>query len=88
MEHVEKPIRLSSHARTRLSFRGVTEEEVIDAIRTSEWAMASQGRRECRRNLSFESTWQGKTYATKQVRPIFVVGSSEIVVVTVYVYYL
>ena len=30
--------------------------------------------------------WNGKSYATKQVRPIFVEESIEIVVVTVYVY--
>jgi len=27
-----KPIRLSGHAREQLSFRGTTEEEVIEAI--------------------------------------------------------
>jgi hypothetical protein len=35
----------------------------------------------------FGAEWNGKFYATKQVRPIFVEEAGEIVVVTVYVYY-
>jgi len=31
--------------------------------------------------------WNGKLYATKQVRPIFVAEETEIVVITVYAYY-
>ena len=31
--------------------------------------------------------WNGKTYATKQVRPVFVEEAAEVVVVTVYTYY-
>jgi len=42
---------------------------------------------ECRKNLPFQKEWNGILYETKQVRPIFVEEASEIVVVTVYVYY-
>ena len=42
---------------------------------------------ECRRNLTFNAIWNGKRYASKQVRPIFVEEDVEIIVVTVYVYY-
>lgn len=31
--------------------------------------------------------WNKRVYTTKQVRPIFVEESNEIVVITVYVYY-
>ena len=31
--------------------------------------------------------WNGKVYATKQVRPVFVEEAGEIVVITVYTYY-
>ncbi|MCS7178937.1 MAG: DUF4258 domain-containing protein [Anaerolineae bacterium] len=30
-----KPIRLSGHAQEQLRYRGVTEEEVVEAIRTA-----------------------------------------------------
>ena len=82
-----KPIRLSGHARLQLGFRGVTEEEVVDAIRSSDWQPAAQGRLECRRNFAFNRTWNNRYYVTKQVRPVFVDGPDEIVVVTVYAYY-
>ena len=46
------------------------------------------GRLECRKDLPFGREWNGRLYSTKQVRPIFVEEEREIVVVTVYVYYL
>jgi len=44
-------------------------------------------RLECRRSFTFQREWNGSWYTTKQVRPIFIDGPDEIVVVTVYVYY-
>lgn len=82
-----KPIRLSLHAREELLERGGKEEEVLEAIRSADWQPARMGRFECRKNFEFNSTWRGKFYESKQVRPIFVDEPSEIVVVTVYVFY-
>jgi len=87
MPGTKKGIRLSGHARQQLDFRGASEEDVVDAIRTSDWEKADLGRLECRKNFGFNAEWNGKPYATKQVRPIFVEEPYEIVVVTVYVYY-
>ena len=83
----QKTIRLSAHAGLQLGFRGTTEEEVIEAIRTQPWQPAEQGRLECRKNFPFDAEWNKKHYTTKQVRPIFVDEPDEIAVVTVYVYY-
>ena len=82
-----KPIRLSGHARQQLAFRGVTEEEITEAIQTAEWTPAELGRLECRKDFRFGKEWNNKVYAVKQVRPIFVNEANEIVVVTVYAYY-
>jgi hypothetical protein len=82
-----KPIRLSGHARGNMYFRGATEQEIIEVIRTTPWESAELGRRECRKDFTYGQEWNGKFYATKQVRPIFVEEDDEIVVVTVYVYY-
>ena len=87
MQGKGKPIRLSEHARQQLRFRGATEQEVIEAIRTETWEAAELGRLECRKDFSFESEWNKKYYDTKQVRPIFVEEHDEVIVVTVYVYY-
>lgn len=70
-----------------MRYRGATEEEVIDAIGTAPWVPAELGRLECRKEFAYGQDWNGKVYATKQVRPIFVEAAEEIVVVTVYAYY-
>jgi hypothetical protein len=82
-----KPIRLSGHAHDQLQFGGGTEIEVVAAIRAEPCQPADLNRLECRRDFLFDAEWNGKHYAIKQVRPIFVDEISEIVVVTVYVYY-
>jgi hypothetical protein len=82
-----KPIRLSGHARDQLPFRGCSEAEISETIRTAPWEPAELGRLESRRNFAFRRQWNGRWYDTKQVRPIFVDAPAEIVVVTVYVYY-
>jgi len=82
-----KPIRLSGHAHQQLRFRGATEAEVVDAIRTTSWQPAELGRLECRKEYPYNDVWNGIWYAIRQVRPIFVEEEKEIVVVTVYVYF-
>ena len=83
----EKPVRLSGHARQQLARRGATEEEIIQAIRSAVWQPAVLGRLECRMDFPYEKEWNGRLYNTKQVRPIFVEETDEIVVITVYTYY-
>ncbi len=82
-----KPIRITKHAKEQLNYRGTTEEEIIETIQTSNWTPAELGRLEARKDFSFNSAWNKKFYKIKQVRPIFIEEESEIVVVTVYVYY-
>ena len=82
-----KPIRLSGHARLQLLFRGVTEEEIRETINSEKWKPAELGRLECNKDFPFGKEWNGKKYAIKRVRPIFVEEATEIVVVTVYAYY-
>lgn len=50
-----KPVRLTGHARSQLVFRGTTEPEIVEAIRTSGWQPAERGRLECRRNYPFNA---------------------------------
>lgn len=67
-----KPIRFSKHASGYTASRGFTVAEVEDAIRTSPWGAAELGRLDCRRNFAYGREWNGKVYATKQVRPVFI----------------
>jgi len=82
-----KPIRLSDHAMSYASKRGFTIGEVKEAIHTARWHPAELGRLDCRKDFAYGKEWNGKFYATKQVRPLFVEETAEIVVVTVYTYY-
>jgi hypothetical protein len=82
-----KPIRLTKHAKGYLARRGFTIEEIEKAIRESEWYPAELGRLECEMEFAFAKEWNGRRYDRKLVRPIFVEEASEIVVVTVYVFY-
>jgi hypothetical protein len=82
-----KNIRFSKHALNQIQFRGTTLEEVITAISESPWDFANEGKLECRLDFIYNKEWNGKYYEVKQVRPIFV-EEEEIVVITVYVYYI
>ena len=82
-----KPIRLSAHALSYVTRRGFTVADVEEAIRAGSWGEAELGRLECRKDFPFDAEWNGRRYATKQVRPIFVDEENEIVVITVYTYY-
>ncbi len=82
-----KTIRFSGHAFQQLKFRGVSEKEVIETIHSGKWLSTGEDRMECKKDFIFNSSWQGKYYHTKQVRPIFTEENLEIVVVTVYSYY-
>lgn len=82
-----KPIRISGHAREQMARRGASETEVREAIRDGHWGNAEGGRRDIRKEFRFDAEWNGRHYAKKQVRPVFVEDTGEIVVVTVYVYH-
>jgi hypothetical protein len=70
-----------------MSKRGFTLAEVEEAIRTMPWQPAELGRLDCRKDFPYAKEWNGKIYAMKQVRPVFVEEATEVVVVTVYTYY-
>ena len=82
-----KTIRFSKHALGYTTSRGFTVAEVEDTIRTCPWGAAELGRLDCRKDFTYGREWNGKVYATKQVRPVFVEEPGEIVVITVYTYY-
>ncbi|MBB1127050.1 DUF4258 domain-containing protein [Thiospirillum jenense] len=82
-----KPIRLSRHAQTQCLERGATHDEVIRAICEGEREAAKHERLLCRFNFAFESHWQGKYYAIKQVAPVIKDEPDEIVVITVYTFF-
>jgi hypothetical protein len=81
-----KPIRLSARVELYREAR-IYAAEVENTIRGGRWEPAELGRIECRKTFPFNREWNKKLYATKEIRPIFVEETDEIVVVTVYTYY-
>jgi len=82
-----KPIRLTRHAKEQAIDRGVSEEEIIIAIRQGSRESAKLGRSLCRYNFSFDAEWAGHHYAIKQVAPVIKDEPDEIVVITVYSFF-
>lgn len=82
-----KPVIFSRHALEQMPDRGVTQEEVLEALQTGEQVPAKKGRLAFRKNCPFRGTWKGRYYEVKQVMPIVVEESERRVVVTVYVFY-
>jgi hypothetical protein len=82
-----KPIRLSTHAAEQCVERGATEAEVRYAIQHGVREAAKHGRWLFRHNFQYNSKWQGRVYAIKQVVPIVAESVAEIAVVTVYTFY-
>ena len=76
-------VRLHSHALTRLTERGATEEEVKLTIEAGEKFPARFGRSGFRRNFAFESEWLGIRYGTKQVEAYAILERGDWLVITV-----
>ncbi|MGB3515116.1 MAG: hypothetical protein WBA43_01575 [Elainellaceae cyanobacterium] len=83
-----KPIRLSKHAHGYTLRRGFSIDEVQEAIRNSAWKSLGVNQFQCQYSVPFQQEWNGKLYSTKQIKPIFVERSAEIIVITVYTQYL
>lgn len=84
---LEKPIVFTKHAREKMVDRGVSEKQVIEAIRIGLKEPAQRGLTQYRLNLEFQSVWAGKSYGIQQVMPIVAEEENLIVVVTVYAFY-
>jgi len=84
-----KRIRFSAHARKRALLRGASEDEIRQALATGTREPARRGKWQTRRRFAFaaRSPIDGKWYNEKTVEVVFADEPSEIVVVTVKVYY-
>jgi hypothetical protein len=76
-------VRFHPHALERLTERGTTEVEVEATVRTGEQFPAKFGRTGFRKTFRFESTWQERFYATKEVEAFAVRDGEDWLVITV-----
>lgn len=86
---MQKPIRLTRHARLRAIQRSATETEIRETIRTSQWQPAHGSRWCAQKKFTFNnvSPVNQQFYHNKIVEPVFAEETTEIVVITVKVYY-
>lgn len=82
-----KPVYFTRHSRESMRKRGVSEDEVREAISRAPWQPSRWGKLECTLEFEYNQEWHGKFYRRKQVIPIFVEEDTRIVVVTVYAFY-
>ena len=80
-------IQLHPHAKGRMIERGATEAEVVATVERGERFPAKLGRTGFRRNFHFESMWQQRRYANKQVEAFAVEEADGWLVLTVVVRY-
>jgi hypothetical protein len=76
-------IRLHAHAKTRLTERGESEDEVRQTVLNGEQFGAKLGRSGFRRNFAYNDTWLGRFYRIKQVQAIAVREEEDWLVITV-----
>ena len=67
--------------------RGAEEDEVAATVSGGERFPARFGRTGFRRNFSFEASWRGREYATKQIEAYAVEEMDAWLVITVIVRY-
>ena len=84
---MQKEIIFTSHALLRISERGATKENVVEAIRIGMKEPAQRGLFQYRLNLEYKKEWAGQFYSVQQVVPVVAEEKNRMVVVTVYVFY-
>ena len=87
MPPTQKPIRLSGHARGRLQVEEPASKKSSRRFKQNPGSRLSADGLSVVKNFPFNAEWNRNHYVTKQVRPVFADDPSEIVVVTIYVYY-
>jgi hypothetical protein len=76
-------VELHPHARERLDERGVTEEEIIETVRSAPRQPAKFGRSAFRKAFAYNAVWRGRRYAFKEVEAIAVDVPGGMLVLTV-----
>jgi hypothetical protein len=84
---LDKRVIITKHARGKMADRGVSEEEIREAIRIGRCEPAQRGLMQYRLNIEYRQLWGGKYYGMKQVLPVVAEADDRYVVVTVYSYY-
>lgn len=79
-------VRIHPHARDRMGERGATETEVVATVAGGERFPAKYGRTGFRRNFPFDSEWNGRRFAVKQVEA-YAIDEDGWLVITVVVKY-
>jgi hypothetical protein len=71
----------------RMPVRGISEEEILDVLRSG-WAVpAADGRLAKEKVFLFEASWRGRSYAHKKVKVVYVEEEGAMITVTAYAYY-
>ncbi len=67
--------------------RGISEEEILDVLRSGWPVPAARGRLAKEKVFLFGSLWRGRPYAQKKVKVVYVEEEGAMITVTAYAYY-
>ena len=84
---MQKQVKFTTHSLDRISKRGTSKEEIIQAILNGKREPAKDNKIICRLNFPYNQIWIDTNYTIKQVAPVFVEEENEIIVITVYTYF-
>lgn len=78
----------SRHAEDRIKERGATKEEIFKTIKEGEQLPVKEGRVAYKKNFQYNKKWKGKYYTTKQVIVITKKEGDNLIVITVFTFYI
>ena len=78
----EKIIDICHHCYDSMKLRGVSEDEVIETIRSSEWIFIEDNRYFAEKEFIYRNIWYGHWYLYKKVKIIFAEEEDRIVAIT------
>ncbi|MBA3675006.1 MAG: DUF4258 domain-containing protein [Chitinophagaceae bacterium] len=78
---------IDEHAKVRAEERGVSVDEILDILNSAIPTVARNNRSAKEKVYIYNKEWNGKVYTHKQVKVIYIVESSTIIVITVVVKY-
>ncbi len=82
-----KQIIFPPHATQKMTERGASKKEVIEAILEGEYFPVKHGRIAYRKNFQYNNKWAENFYHIKQVMPITKKENDKVTVITVYTFY-
>ena len=72
----------TKHALKQSNDRGISQDEIKDAILSCKWVTVEHGRSSAKLVFKYNKSWEGVFYKQKEVKVIFTKENDKIIVIT------